>query len=129
MPTNNFPNIGKVTYGYAHNYFQKYSVTATTFGGDTVDGYQPSLIINLPEVTNTVIFTNLAVTFTGSTPSYTTAVIEYSFDGNTVHGELGSAPSNVSIYFANRVISLIWFRIQSGSSGPINVSVQAWGIR
>lgn len=129
MPSNNFPNIPKLTYGYAHNYFQKVAVNWTTFGGNAVDGYQPDLVINLPEVTNTVIFTNLAPTFGTATPSYTTAVIEYSFDGNTVHGELGSAPSNVSIYFANRVISTIWFRVQTGSSGPITVSVQAWGIR
>ncbi len=125
MPSNNFPNIGKVTYGYAHNYFNKLAVNWTTFGGGAVDGYQPDMIINLPEPTYTVIITNL------STPTVpvSTSVIEYSFDGNTVHGELGNHINNLSLTFENRVISCIWFRVQSGSSGTINVSVQAWGVR
>jgi hypothetical protein len=125
MPSNNYPNIGKLTYGYAHNYFNKMNVTWTTFGGGAVDGYQPDMVINLLEPTQTVIFTNLT---TASAPS-STAVIEYSFDGNTVHGELGNHINNLSLTFENRVISTIWFRIQSGSTGPITVSVQAWGVR
>jgi hypothetical protein len=125
MPTNNFPNIGKVTYGYAHNYFNKLSVTWTVFGANAVDGYQPDMIINLLEPTYTVIITNLTTT---TTPA-ATSVIEYSFDGNTVHGELGNHINNLSLTFGNRVISTIWFRIQSGSSGPLEVSVQAWNVR
>lgn len=129
MPTNNYPNIGKVTYGYSHNFFTKISVSWTAFGGNSVDGYQPDTVINLIEPTYTVILTNLAATFQSATPSYTTAVLEYSFDGNNVHGELGSSPSNVSLTFQNRVVSCIWFRVQSGSSGTIPVSVQGWGVR
>lgn len=125
MPSNNFPYIGKLTYGYAHNYFNKLSVSWSTFGGGAVDGYQPDMIINLLEPTQTVIFTNLT---TASTPS-STSVIEYSFDGNTVHGELGNSLGNISLTFNNRVISCIWFRVQSGSTGPLEVSVQAWGVR
>ena len=128
MPTNNFPNIGKVTYGYSHNYFNKMAVNWTDFGANSVDGYQPDMIINLLEPTYTVIFTN--ITATSSTDGYASgSVLEYSFDGNTVHGELGSNTNNFSLTFENRVISLIWFRVQSGSSGPLTVSVQAWGIR
>jgi hypothetical protein len=125
MPSNNFPNIGKLTYGYAHNYFSKVAVTWTAFGGGAVDNLQPDMIINLMEPTQTVIITNL------STPTVpvTTSVIEYSFDGNVVHGELGSHINNLSLTFDNRVISTIWFRVQTGSSGTINVSVQAWGVR
>jgi|SRR5579885_923172 len=125
MPTNNYPNVPKLTWGYAHNYFQKLSVSWTAFGANAVDGYQPDLVINLPEPTQTVIFTNLT---TVSAPS-ATSVIEYSFDGNTVHGELGNHINNLSLTFENRVISSIWFRVQSGSTGPISVSVQAWGVR
>lgn len=126
MSSNNFPNIGYISYGRDFNFFQKYSVTATTFGGDTVDGYQPSMIITFP--TYGVIFTNLALD--GYTDGYTgNSIVEYSFNGQTVHGELGSNDNNISLTFENRVISLIWFRIQSGSSGPIPISVQAWGVR
>ena len=128
MPSNNYPGIGKLTYGYAHNYFQKLSVTWTTFGGGAVDGYQPDLIINLLEPTDTVIMTN--ITATSSTDGYASgSVIEYSFDGNVVHGELGSSTTNFSLTFRNRVISTIWFRIQTGSTSPLTVSVQAWGVR
>jgi len=128
MPSNNFPNIGKVTYGYAHNYFNKMAINWTTFGGGATDGYQPDMIINLPEPTYTVIFTNLA---SALSDGYSAGgnVIEYSFDGNTVHGELGSQLYNIRSVFQNRVISCIWFRVQAGSSGPINVSVEAWGVR
>lgn len=125
MPSNNFPNIGKLTYGYAHNYFNKIEVTWTDFGGGAVDGYQPDMIINLLEPTQTVIFNNVS-TLTTATG---TQVLEYSFDGNTVHGELASNNFNVREVFENRVISTIWFRIQTGSSGPITVSVEAWGVR
>lgn len=128
MPANNFPNIGKVTYGYSHNYFSKLAVSWSTFGGGATDGYQPDMIINLLEPTYTVIMTNL--TATSSTDGYASgSVIEYSFDGNTVHGELGSSTTNFSLTFQNRVISTIWFRVQSGSSASITVSVQAWGVR
>lgn len=130
MPSNNFPGIGPIKYGFSHNYFNKVAVTWSTFGGGSVDGYQPDMIINLPEPTSTVIFTNL--TATSSTDGYissSTSVVEYSFDGTTVHGELGNHTSNLSLTFQNRVISLIWFRVQSGSSGTVNVSVQAWGVR
>lgn len=128
MPLNNFPYVPMVTYGYDHNYFQKVGVNWTTFGANSVDGYQPDLFINLPEPTYTVIFTNLTAAGTGNTlvPS---SVVEYSFNGSTVHGELGSCFENISLTFQNRVISGIWFRVQSGSAGPINVSVQAWGVR
>jgi hypothetical protein len=128
MPTNNYPNIGKVTYGYSHNYFTKIGVSWTVFGANSVDGYQPDTVINLLEPTYTVIFTNLTAAGTGNT-LVANSVLEYSFDGNTVHGELGSCFQNVSLTFQNRVISTIWFRVQSGSTGTPNVSVQAWGVR
>ena len=125
MPTNNFPNVGFTTLGKSHDYFQKESVSWTAFGANAVDGYQPDFVINLPVSTYTVILTNLT---TASAPA-ATSVVEYSFNGTTVHGELGNHINNLSLTFQNRVISKIWFRVQSGSSGPISVSVQAWGIR
>jgi hypothetical protein len=125
MPTNNFPNIGFTTNGRDYNFFQKYTVTSSTFGGDTVDGYQPSMIITFP--TYGVIMTNLTAS-TGNTLA-TGSVVEFSLNGTAVHGELGSAFSNVSLKFENRVVSKIWFRLQSGSVGSPIVSVLAWGTR
>jgi hypothetical protein len=104
----------KKTQGRDFNFFQKVDVNWSTFGGGASDGYGPDLIITF--TTQGLIFLN-----EGS------GVVEYSFNGTTVHGELDSAGSTKMLTFNSRVASLIWFRVKSGSSGPIKVSVQAWG--
>lgn len=119
MTTNNFPNIGYTTLGRDFNFYQKISVTATSFGGNSVDGYQPDLIITFP--TNTVLFF--------SEGSGASAVVEYSFSGTQLHGEMDPSKSTGSLSFPNRSVSKIWFRIKSGSSGPVNIRVDAWGNR
>lgn len=120
MPTNNFPGIGYTNFGFDHNYFQKFDISNTTFGGQSVDGYQPTDIIRFS--TQYVILTNLTLPAAGS------KVVEYSFNGITVHGELdaSSGSQTVKIEMPYRVVSKFWFRVKSGSSGPITVSVQAW---
>ena len=128
MPSNNFPGIGFTNQGYDYSFFQKFTVTASAFGNDTVDGYQPSVIINIGVPTYALILTNLTAAGTGNT-LVTGKVVEYSFNGNTVHGELGSCFQNISLTFDNRVASTIWFRTQSGSTSSSIVTVQAWGIR
>lgn len=115
--TNNFPGIGKKTQGRDFNFYQKYEVTASTFGGHSDDGNQPDMIITFP--TQSVIFLN----------EETSGVIEYSFNGNTVHGELDPTLPTRGLTFDNRVVSMIWFRVKSGSTGPLTVRVDAWGTR
>ena len=112
--TNNYPGIGYKKQGFSFNFFQKVAVAATTFGGESTDGYQPDLII--PFSTSSVIFTN-----------YGSAIVEYSFNGNYVAGELTVYtvnPQRSSLVFENRPISMIWFRMQSG--GAATVAVEAW---
>jgi len=126
MVTNNFPGTGSVTLGYDRNFFQKLSVTATGFGSNNatspyVPGPQPDMII--PFNTECVILTNLSL---GDGYTVGGSVVEYSFNGQVVHGELGSSTQNVSLTFQNRPVAKIWFRLQSGTAGPVNVSVQAW---
>lgn len=113
MPTNNFPNIGYTVLGRDDNFFQKLAVTAATFGGNSVDGYQPDMIIT---------FSTQTVTFQleGS------GVLQYSFNGQTVHGDMTSGDSSVSLVFQNRVISKIWFKLISGTP---TVRVEAWAVR
>ena len=125
MPNNNFPGTGSVTLGHDRNFFQKLSVTATAFGGNNngslyVPGPQPDMII--PFNTGGVVMTNLALTGTWAAGS----VVEYSFNGQVVHGELGSSTQNISLSFLGRPVAKIWFRLQTGSAGPVSVSVQAW---
>ena len=111
-----FSNIGKKTQGKDFNHFIKTAVNWSNFGGGAPDNLGPDQVI--PFVTQSVIFLNEG-----------TGVVEYSFDGNTVHGELDSTGLTKGLIFDNRVISLIWFRVKAGSSAPITVSVQAWSVR
>ena len=112
--TNSFPNIGKVTFGKDHNYFKRAVISSGTFGGASVDGYQPDMFITFS--TQYVIMVN-----------ETAATVEYSFNGTTVHGELtGSVTTGPyqRIDMPYRVVSKIWFRVKSG--GNSTVTVQAW---
>ena len=112
MPTNNFPGIGTKT-GTDYNFYNKKDVIATSFGGDTVSGKQPDMVIRFQ--TTTLMMLN-----EGS------GIIEFSFNGINVHGELNSATQSNALSFDNRMVNRIWFRIKEGSSGPITVSVTAW---
>lgn len=115
MSNNNFPGIGFKNNGRNYNFFQKQTVSWPTFGGNSVDGYQPDTVITF--ATYTVIFTN-----------YGSAVVEYSFNGNSIDGELtvfGTNPQRSHLVFENRPISMIWFR----SSGSSQIAIEAWGIR
>lgn len=118
MPTNNFPGIGYKLQGRDYNFFQKVAVNTATFGGGSVDGYQPDMIITF--ATYGMIF---------NTEGSSTNTVEYSFNGQTAHGELVPGTNRATLTFLNRVESMIWFRVKAGSSGPITVSVEAWGIR
>jgi hypothetical protein len=113
--------------GRDYNFFQKVTVTGSNYGSSTpdgytiADGYYCDLFITFP--TTGIIF------HTEGTLS--TSVIEYSFNGRTTHGELIPATANVAgrntITFLNRKVTSIWFRVKSGSAGPVLVSVEAWG--
>lgn len=101
------------TQGRDFNFYQKLSVTATTFNTDA------DVIIKL----NTLSFMLL------NEGSSSVQVVEYSFNGNTVHGELDPSLPSRALSFDNRPVNFIWFRMKSGSSGPVNVRVDAWSVR
>jgi len=109
-------NIGHTNNGKDFNFYSKVNVNWSTFGGNSVDGYGPDIMITFP--TQSLMMLN-----EGS------GVVEFSFNGNIVHGELDSSKPSVGMVFDNRVVSKIFFRLKSGSTGPITVSVNAWGDR
>jgi hypothetical protein len=113
MPTNNYPGIGYKTQGKDYDLYQEFSVTATTFGGSSVSGTQPDYIITFK--TQGVMFLNLG-----------SGAVEVSFNGNTVHAVLDSTNASAGLTFDSRVVTMIWFRVKSGSSGPIKISLAAW---
>lgn len=108
-----FPGIPKKTQGLDSNYFVKTAVNWSNFGGGSSDNIGPDQIITFS--TQGVLLLNEG-----------TGVVEVSFNGNTVHCELDSTNVTKGLAFDNRVISLIWFRVKTGSTGPITVSVNAW---
>lgn len=105
----------RISYGQNYNFFKKVAVSRTAFG-DPNDGYHPDFFI--PFTTQAVIFLNEGA-----------GVVEYSFDGFNLDGELDSTLPSKGLTFDNRVICKIWFRVKAASSGPITVRVDAWGIR
>lgn len=117
-----FPGYTVKVHDRNFNYFIKTAVNWSQFGapdGYTVaDGYGCDQFIK---------FSTYGVIF--NTEGSSTNTVEYSFDGHTVHGELVPGTNRATLTFLNRVMSMIWFRVKSGSSGPITVSVEAWGIR
>lgn len=115
MPTNNFPGIGYTTQGRDWNFFQKITVTASSYGGSSVSGEQPDII--LPFTTQSILFLN----------EDSSSIISVSFNGTTQHDELNPILPSRSVVYDNRVISKIWFKLVSGSSAV--VSVRAFATR
>ena len=99
--------------GVDNNFFTKVSVSATTFG-NPADGYYPDVAIGFP--TQSLILLNES----------TSGVVEYSFTGMNVSGELDPTLPSKGVTFDNRNVGKIWFRMKSGSAGPCTVSVIAW---
>lgn len=92
--------------GKDFNFFQKV----------TVDGYE------FPQLAD------VAISFRGQF-SFTLVnegnnVIEYSFNGNTLHGDLTPDTPTSALAFDNRRISKIWFRAPGGGD-PV-VRIEAW---
>lgn len=100
--------------GRDFNFFEKISVTNTTFGVSG-DGYLCDMIIDFP-VAGLILHTE----------GTSTNTVEYSFNGNHVHGELIPGSGRATLTFLNRKVTAIWFRVKAGSVAPITVSVEAW---
>lgn len=98
----------KISLGHDFNFYQKVSVTAS---GSFNSNYDAIITFSTQQV-------NFSLESTG--------VIEYSFNGNTVHGQMDSTKNSANLQFPNRVVSKIWFRLVSGTG---TVRVEAWGIR
>jgi hypothetical protein len=113
MPSNNFPNIGFTTLGRDFNFFQKVTVTWSTFGAGSVNGVQPDLIVTMPTA-GFLLFNEDS-----------TSIVQVSYNGTTVHDELNPALASRGIAYDNRTVSTIWFRLSSGASAV--VAVRAWG--
>lgn len=54
-----------------------------------------------------------------------TNVIQYSFDGETVHGDMVPTYPSEAIIFDNRLANKVWFR-RATPGDPVLVRVEAW---
>lgn len=102
----------KILTGKDFNFFARKEISATSFA-DTEDfelGFPPN-----------------CVTFINESQDGQNHSIEYSFNGNTVHGDLIPGTPCASLIFQNRMITKIWFRLKSGSNGTPSVRIEAWG--
>lgn len=100
-------SIAPITHGFDHNFFALITVSNSNFN------YYSDLYIP---------FSTYTVTFQLQSGSGTPAV-EYSFNGNTVHGDMTLNLPSQNLTFENRVISGIWFK------GSGVVRVEAWATR
>ena len=105
-------NRGPITNGVDFNFFERIEVTRTTFG-DPNDGYKCDIFIALRGPLKTLFLVN-----EGS------ETIEYSFNGNRLHGDLIPGTPTAALSFDNRPISKMWFRVPSGN--PSTIRVEAW---
>lgn len=104
-----------ISYGRDFNYFK--NVTPGSSGSG----------VFATDCDATILFPAYTVTFwMGS--GLGAGVVQYSFNGNTIHGTLDSTGNTApaTLTFQNRQITKIWFSTISGS--PI-VRVEAWAIR
>lgn len=51
-------------------------------------------------------------------------IIEYSFDGTTLHGDLNPSDESVQLTFNNRAECKVWMR---GDDGYGDIRIEAWG--
>ena len=93
-----------IAYGRNFNYYNKYTVTNGTFNTNA------DIIIT---------FQTYTVTF----DLESTGVVQYSFNGNYIAGEMDSSWASKTLVFQNRALSKIWFKLISGSG---IVRVEAW---
>jgi hypothetical protein len=96
--------LGPITKGFDFNFFKKVTVVSGTF------------------TTNCDVIIPFS-TYTVTLQLESGGPIEYSFNGNTVHGDMTLTKPSENLVFENRVISKIWFK------GTGLVRVEAWAIR
>jgi hypothetical protein len=97
--------VGKINQGADFNFFRKVTVNTPNF----------------PNEANIIFDIKYQVSF--SLVNEGNDIVEYSFNGNVLHGDLTPGTSTGAIFFDNRRVSFIWFRART--PGQI-VRVEAW---
>ena len=107
IPINQYP---PKTQGVDFHKFQRVTVDGYVFdpdGADVVFNFRSSQL-------------SFSLVFEG------TGTIEYSFNGNTVHGDMTAGTPTAAMFFDNRPVFAIWFRLVSGTGGTVRV--EGWRV-
>lgn len=91
-----------------NNFFDKLAVSSTSFSDHQVKWSFTSVGIAVMVESNTL-----------------TDVVQYSFDGETVHGDMTPTLPSEAIIFDNRHHSKIWFR-RATPGDPVVTRIEAW---
>lgn len=99
--------LGPITQGFDFNFFKKVTIINATFNS------QADVVFNIKYLSSFTLMDETSST-----------VVEYSFNGTTLHGEMDSSKDSKTLLFDNRRVTGIWFRMKSGASAVIRV--EAW---
>jgi hypothetical protein len=100
----------KIMQGKDYNFFQRVTINSNTFAQISD--------ITIPFRNSNMGFSMI---FEGS------GIIEYSFNGNTVHGDMDSTALTKGLVFDNRKISAVWFRLKTAGAG-VTLRFEAWAV-
>jgi len=103
---------------YGAKCFRWEMVNYNTFSRVAVDGYTFN-------TTADVVFNYRHSNLSFSLAWEGSGIIEYSFNGVDVNGDMENGQPTQAMFFDNRNISAIWFRLVSGSG---TVRIEAWGL-
>jgi hypothetical protein len=92
-----------------NSFFRKYSISDTAFSS------APTATWN---------FTSIGIALMIESDD-SADVIEYSFDGVTIHGDMTPLMPSEAIIFDNRFHSKVWFR-RATAGAAVTVRVEAW---
>lgn len=97
----------KKTTGIDHNHWERLAVTTVGFPQTAQVGFKFRGGIK-----------DIILTLEGGT------TVAYSFNGNTVHGELISGTTRAQVYLLRRPAAGIWFKLLAPGAGT--VTIEAW---
>lgn len=97
---------GPITRGIDYNYFNKLTISAASFATNS-----DAAPISRGQITFSLV-------------NEGTGVIEYSFNGNTLHGDLTPGTPTAALFFDDRRVGQIWFRLKSGAASIVRI--EAW---
>ena len=99
--------VGKITQGKDFNFFRKIVISAPNFPDDA------QVVFNIKGLQN--------FTLMNEGPDD----VEYSFNGNVLHGDMITGFNSQNLTFLNRRVSFIWFRLMPGGMAT-TIRIEGW---